>query len=280
MNLVEIRKTIITAVASDDVLVERLVLKGGNALELVHRIGQRASLDLDFSIEGDFDDPNAIGERLHAALIDRFDAVSFKVFDYVFKPRPSNNSRGQMWGGYNAEFKIISIEDARRLNFDVNAMRIQSLTIGDTTQKRTFTVEISKYEYIVGKVRANVASFDCLVYTPTMIAIEKLRAICQQLPSYTKRRNPTSRPRDFYDIHAIVTIAEVSLLDGVDLLGEMFAVKEVALGSLLEIAGQREFHRVGWPSVENAAREKLRPFDFYFDFVVTQAKKLHPLCGP
>jgi hypothetical protein len=70
---------------TDDVLVERLVLNGGNALELAHRIGQRASLDLYFSIEGDFDDPNAIGERLHAALIDRFDAVRLQSIRLCFQ---------------------------------------------------------------------------------------------------------------------------------------------------------------------------------------------------
>jgi predicted nucleotidyltransferase component of viral defense system len=70
MDLLEIRKTIITAVESDDMLVDRLVLKGGNALEIVHRIGNRASLDLDYSMEGDFDNPEIVGTRLLTALRD------------------------------------------------------------------------------------------------------------------------------------------------------------------------------------------------------------------
>jgi hypothetical protein len=45
-DLRQIRKALLTAVASDDVLYDLLVLKGGNALELSHRIGERASLDL------------------------------------------------------------------------------------------------------------------------------------------------------------------------------------------------------------------------------------------
>jgi len=39
MDLLEIRKPILVAVASDDELVHILVLKSGNALELIHKIG-------------------------------------------------------------------------------------------------------------------------------------------------------------------------------------------------------------------------------------------------
>jgi len=55
-------------------LEELLVLKGGNALELVHRLGSRASVDLDFSLEEDAD-PGSLAERLERALRDRFDAL-------------------------------------------------------------------------------------------------------------------------------------------------------------------------------------------------------------
>jgi len=47
MDPVEIRRMTIKALFSDDFLLEQLVLKGGNALNLVHRIGNRSSLDID-----------------------------------------------------------------------------------------------------------------------------------------------------------------------------------------------------------------------------------------
>jgi predicted nucleotidyltransferase component of viral defense system len=47
------RKTLV-AMFSDDELMERLVLKGGNALDLVYGISTRASVDLDFSLDGEF----------------------------------------------------------------------------------------------------------------------------------------------------------------------------------------------------------------------------------
>jgi len=280
VDLLDIRKTIITAVASDDVLVDLLVLKGGNALEIVHQIGARASLDLDFSIEGDFEDPDEIGKRLFAALQDRFDALGFEVFDYQFDPRPSNGVPGQKWGGYSAEFKLISRSESQRLNHDLEAMRKQSHVIGEASQRRVFSIEISKHEYCAGRATATVNSFDCLVYTPAMIAVEKLRAICQQFPSYSQRKHPTARPRDFYDIYSVVTSKNVDLAADAVLLKEMFGIKEVPLSLLAEVTAQREFHRQGWSAVEHAVRGPLKPFDFYFDFVVGEIQKLQSLWNP
>jgi hypothetical protein len=39
MDFREIRRVVITAVFSDDVLFDKLVLKGGNALNIVHQVG-------------------------------------------------------------------------------------------------------------------------------------------------------------------------------------------------------------------------------------------------
>jgi hypothetical protein len=106
MDLLEIRKLILIAVASDDELVEVLVLKGGNALELIDKIGDRSSLDLDFSLEDDFKDLEAVRERLFRALRDRFDSVGMVVFDERFYRKPPG-SDGAAWGGYVGEFKLI-----------------------------------------------------------------------------------------------------------------------------------------------------------------------------
>ena len=52
MEFEPLRREVIIAIASDDFLWERLVLKGGNALDIVLGIGGRTSVDVDFSIEG------------------------------------------------------------------------------------------------------------------------------------------------------------------------------------------------------------------------------------
>lgn len=280
IDLTEIRKLIVVSIASDDVLMERLVLKGGNALELVHRIGERASLDLDYSMEDDFEDLDDVRARLFRALRDRFDSVGLVVFDEKLEPRPSMVSPGQgvRWGGYTAEFKLISRERFRALAGNVDAMRRESEVSG-SDQRRKFTIDISKFEYCVGKQRTIVDSYDCFVYTPTMIGAEKLRAICQQMPGYPQRRHPAPRARDFYDIHAVVAHAGVDFgaASTKELVRHMFAAKEVPLALLAEIDAHREFHRASWPAVELSVRGTVKPFDHYVDFVRAEAAKLQAL---
>lgn len=280
LDLVEIRKRILTAVASDDLLMELLVLKGGNALELVHRIGERASLDLDFSMEGDVEDTTDLNVRLERAVRDRLDAAGFVVFDWRFGPRPTTLPIGRdgRWGGYRAEFKLLPKELHRQLNGDLEAMRRRASEAGPDHQ-RVFMIDISKFEFCRGNMIADVDHFTCRVYTPSMIAAEKLRAICQQMPEYPQRRNPAPRPRDYYDIHAIATHARVQLVDELDLVRNMFGAKDVAC-SLIRFIGrdrERSFHQQGWDAVVQAVRGEVKPFDFYFDFLAAEALKLHPL---
>ena len=49
-----IKKLTIIAMFSDDDLLNRLVLKGGNALDIVYRLNSRSSIDVDFSMEEEF----------------------------------------------------------------------------------------------------------------------------------------------------------------------------------------------------------------------------------
>jgi addiction module HigA family antidote len=72
----DILKLTITALFSDDVLFEQLVLKGGNAMTLVYHISPRVSLDLDFSMEADFDNVEEVQARMEYVLADRFNNQS------------------------------------------------------------------------------------------------------------------------------------------------------------------------------------------------------------
>ncbi|RZK44951.1 MAG: hypothetical protein EOO61_01945, partial [Hymenobacter sp.] len=51
-----IKRLVIVALVTDDILMETLVLKGGNALSIAYGVGNRGSVDLDFSMEQDFED--------------------------------------------------------------------------------------------------------------------------------------------------------------------------------------------------------------------------------
>jgi hypothetical protein len=264
---------------SDDVLFRKLVLKGGNAISLVYRYGARGSLDVDFSIEGEFEDTEDAAKRIARALTDRFDAAGFIVFDYEFGPRPviaaADNPK---WGGYRIKFKIIERDKHRRFGGDPEAVRRNATVIGPA-QQRVFTIDISKWEFCEGKTETQLEEFTIYVYTPPMLAIEKIRAICQQMPEYEIRVAKTARARDFYDLHVIVEESKIDLADqeNLELARQIFAAKEVRLQLMGLMEKYREFHRQDWPSVEATVGPELRPFDFYFDFVLGIVKKLESL---
>lgn len=280
MDLSAIRRLIIIAVCSDDVLLDILVLKGGNALNLVHGIGARTSLDIDFSMSGDFEDLKEAERRLSRALTDRFDSHGYMVFDCTLVQVPSGELSNPRWGGYRAEFKLLEKATYQQISHDINDMRRHALTVVEDPQaSRRFRIEISKYEYCEGKQAVEVEDYLCYVYTPAMIAAEKLRAICQQMPEYPFVRHKTARARDFYDIYAVVTARrlDMSIPEHVDLIRHVFQAKEVPLTLLRKIPETRAFHSQDWAAVRNTLGREEQGFDFYFDFVVGLIQKLKPL---
>lgn len=277
----QIRRLTITALFSDDLLFDQIVLKGGNAMTIVHGISSRTSLDLDFSLEADFNDVEEIGRRAEQALAGRFAPRGFVPFDVKLAPKPTatKKNRSPRWGGYRLEFKLVDEDRYQRLKDDLERLRREAMVTGPN-QLKVFSVDFSKWEYTAGKTSAELDSYTIYVYSPRMIALEKVRAICQQMEEYTfTRTTRTPRARDFYDIHAIVTKTDFRFgsAENAEPLKAIFAAKEVPLSLLGKIAGQREFHRADWPSVQATTTGPLEEFDFYFDFTVRQLKPLHPL---
>lgn len=280
MDFADIRRVAITALFSDDMLVEHLVLKGGNALSLVYGLTKRTSLDLDFSMASDFDNFEEARDRLFRVLKDRFDAVGQTVFDEKLEPKPKLDGEDlkPWWGGYQLRFKLIERPKYDALKERSDKLRMRA-TVTGTKQERTFTVDFSKCEYTEGKVEHKFDDYIIYVYTPEMIVIEKLRAICQQLPEYVHKGRPSARARDFYDIQRVVTALSINLgsVENLELTRHIFAAKEVPLSYLGTIHGQREFHRPDWAAVVDSTDEDLQEFDFYFDFVLQQIERLKTL---
>src|SRR5690349_7055812 len=137
MTLEEIRRITIVAMFSDDWLMERLVLKGGNELTVVYGISARTSLDIDFSIDGDFSEVDEAERRIGAALSRRFDLAGYTVFDYRFekKPKLQRQDEAPRWGGYVAKFKIIETEQFRRLSSNVHELRKYAALTGPHQQR-------------------------------------------------------------------------------------------------------------------------------------------------
>jgi hypothetical protein len=146
-------------------------------------------------------------------------------------------------------------------------------------QQRVFNIDISRWEFCEGKTETKLDEFAIYVYTPPMLAIEKIRAICQQMPEYPMRVAKTARARDFYDIHVIIEESKIDLSDrgNMELVRQIFAAKKVLLDLMGLIEKYREFHRQDWPSVEATVGQGLKSFDFYFDYVLGVVKKLEPL---
>lgn len=280
MDFTQARELVLVAIGSDDVLCDLLVLKGGSALELVHKLGNRGSLDSDFSMEGSVDDPAVLEGRLTRAITDRFDAAGFVAFDHKmeFQPRRKAGSVPDWWGGYNYTFKIIALEDFKRLGGDLEQIRRDSLPL-DASMRRSCEIQMSRAEYCRDSEVFPVGDgYPLRVYTLGMIACEKLRAVCQQMAEYEMNSSNAraARARDFYDIYMITEVAGVDLTTGphLDILRAMFKAKHVPLSFLLKIERDREHHRQDWPKVVNAVSGKLEPFDFYFDSVLRLVDRL------
>ncbi len=282
----EIKRLAVIAIFSDDDLFERLVLKGGNALDLVHHVSTRASIDLDFSMEHDFEPGQLEGvrQRVEYRLRQTFRPARYEVFDVSLEERPERVTPdvADFWGGYVLKFKLIDAAKFAELGGDLETVRRNAVPVGPRNRTR-FEIDISKFEYCAGKQSAELDGFTIYVYTPAMLVCEKLRAICQQMPEYADRvkHQPAPRARDFLDIHDTLVHFGLDLTTPAnpDLLRRVFDAKRVPLGLLANIAGQREFHRQDWPAVQATVRPgvQLKDFDFYVDFVVALCRRLEPL---
>lgn len=260
----------------DEKLMYGLVLKGGNALQLVYHITDRASMDIDFSIEGDFSklDYQRINSTLEALLNDEFQKENLIVFDTRFKEKPKSNTVPE-WKGYNIEFKIIEKENWTADNLE-KTRRSAIKIIGQSTK---FSIDISSFEHIASAKKYDLDGTVLRVYTPEMIVIEKLRALCQSIPEY-QRIVPTARvkgrARDFYDIWNICNQypMDLSSESNQKLITEIFAAKRVPLEFLELLPQNKDLQKENWKSVEDTLISEHKGFEFYFDYVLQLVNKI------
>lgn len=288
-QLERIKKLAIIALFVDDDLMDTLVLKGGNALDIVYKIAPRASIDLDLSIENEFDSTeiDSIRNRIEQSLRLIYNENDYEVFDVtlVEKPAVLNNNTPHFWGGYQLEFKVISREKYSKITENIQSLRRNAEVVGPHN-RRKLRVDISKHEYCAVKNRFDLDGYNIYVYPPELIVIEKLRAICQQTEEYCKtigKSHREARARDFFDIHTVLDHFEIDLTarQNIDLVKRVFAAKEVPLFLIARISDSREFHRSDFKAVEDTVKPKvkIKDFDYYFDFVVHQCGFLAEALG-
>ena len=284
--LEKVKRLTIAALVADDILMGILVLKGGNALNLAYEISSRGSIDIDFSMERDFTEreKGMLRNQIDSLLNSEFNRAGLRVVDAKLLDRPKgiDETVKNFWGGYTLEFKLIEQEKYDALQGDPELVRRNTISLHGNNSP-VFCVDISKYEYVASKRPKEINGSVVYVYTPEMLALEKLRALCQQVREYrkvVKRMTSKSRARDFYDIHNLLTSfrLDFSSKENVQLAEHIFSAKRVPLAYVGKLEEYREWHRQSWPAVLQTIHqgEQVAEFDFYFDFVLERFAHLSP----
>lgn len=272
----KIKRLTLRALVSDEKLMYGLVLKGGNALQLVYEMTDRASLDIDFSIDGDFtaDDFEFLKANFYSILNAEFEKEGLYAFDIEFIEKPRQNAVKE-WKGYQLLFKTI---DSDKFDPDnLSEARNYAYKIYDNNSTK-FSVEISSYEYTVSKRKVDFDGTILYVYTPEMIVFEKIRALCQSMPEYQTiipSAKVKGRARDFYDIWNICRNHDIDFQSAhnKDMLGNIFNAKRVPLEFLDLIEHNKDLQHQNWESVSaTIPLDHDKGFEFYFDFVMEKIK--------
>lgn len=284
----KLRTITLIALFSDDVMLETLVLKGGNALDIGYGFNSRASMDLDFSMSQDFADMGLtdleqVRQRLEDILSTTFIEHGYKVFEVKIKAKPKKQivETQDFWAGYEVNFKIIEPEKYEANKDKPVWLAAKAIPVSDT--KKNISIDFGRHEY-TGDTQwiDDIKGFEGFlvpIYTPTLIVLEKLRAICQQMEDYLIGigKDPgfgKPRPRDFYDIYTILKSPKVS----VDLkdnatqlhLRKCFNAKRVPVQLITKIWETRAFHKQDEPKLRESIqiKDNFQGFDFYFDYVL------------
>jgi len=282
--LEKIRRCAIVSVVSNDDLMDRLVLKGGTAIDLVYQISGRASIDVDFSMQDKFhdDELSDVMSIIKSALEETFKQEGLCVFDITLDEKPDKISAEykDFWGGYKIGFKVIPYDFYNPNSANIDTLRRNATVVGQN-QKRIFEIEISKFEYCGAKVSMEIDGYTVYVYTTEMLVLEKIRAICQQNPEYKgiiKTFRATARARDFYDIYILLEHSPKNLnaKETKELLKAIFEAKKVPLDYIYKVKNDREFHRTDYASLKDTVKIgiQLEEFDFYFDYVVAKLESI------
>lgn len=284
-KLRKIRKMALIAIFADDYLLEKFVLKGGSAIDLAYKIDGRASIDIDVSMENDFnnDEFEEVKTKLEMSLNNIFQEEGFFVFDYKFDRSPLKKASNQpfFWGGYSVEFKFISADKKDIIIENLDKARQLAEVVNQGNGKK-FTIDISKFEYCKEKMEVEIDGYTVYVYTPKMLVIEKLRAICQGMKEYKLNHClKPARTRDFYDIYLLVQSFEIQFSSqDKELIEAVFKIKEVEIDLLGNIEKYRKHYYQGIGSLyDTIPTDRVLNFDVYFEFVLNIVKELLPEMG-
>lgn len=270
MTIEEVIREAILAVFSSPHLRPMLFLKGGAALRLLEPGQPRLSLDIDFSTDTTIGDPESFFGEMATALQDHFFKLGLDAIDarHVRRPRRPRAGRDGFWGGWVFSFKLSPHSDAD----ESLEKRIRQAMIPTGSHSSKIEIQLSEHEYCEIIDTIKMGQVEINLYSPALMVLEKIRAICQQHPAYRFSLNK-NRARDFFDIFTLLKTQRNDpkfILDLAYHIDAVFEAKQVPLtiaieGGMFEpdfIDGQ-EF---GFLSVRDAVRGgKVQDFSFYVE---------------
>ncbi|MFT8666917.1 MAG: nucleotidyl transferase AbiEii/AbiGii toxin family protein [Liquorilactobacillus ghanensis] len=295
MNQEQIRNTVITSIFSNDILLDKLTLKGGNALDF-QGVTDRASQDIDFAItDGVNFNREKYGPMIKKSLIDGFAAVGYEVINFKLDVRPQkkskvieqynneNDFKDIVWEGYYIKFGIIQKEKYEFL-IKNNVKNIGAQAETTWGNKKNIEIDLSKGEYTDPREEKELDGYTIYIYTPIMLVYEKMRASCQQLPQYTLG-SPKERARDLFDIYEIIIqtdnlYEQVLNPENIYILKKMFILKGVSFKLLTKLSSYKEelakdYKNNVLPQIRSDKNKQ--DFDFIFSFAEMLFKQVYEL---
>lgn len=260
----------LTAIYKEDTFNQNLYLKGGQAIRLLENIRTRFSADIDFSVQNKINDQDEFFNQIKDTLYIEFSNNELHLFDFNFTRKPKVKSEGtpDFWGGWQVEFKLIY--DSKKFK-KLEIQRREAL-IPSGCQSSIINIDISEYEYCNSIETVKLETVIVKTYSRTLIVLEKIRAICQQHPTYILKGND-SRARDFYDIEKLwqKVLREKNQVVFINEcrkhIGHVFKAKEVPL-DIMEFIFEETFielQKQAWETVKNSVSERIDDFEYYVE---------------
>lgn len=284
MDEKELIKLTIKGIFSQPKLLDVLVLKGGNALDLIYGGSGRASNDVDLSM--DMSKPELPKDELEHLISTGLKTVfadsGLTVFDIEFKEVPKNMTPdlSEFWGGYKVLFKAVSSDKYTEEKEMYGRMQASGLQLGG---KGKIHIDVSRHEYCDPKQIAQLDDVDVSVYTTDMIVAEKLRAICQQTDLYTEqtKSHKTSRAKDYFDIYTLYERGAFSGITPVFAaeIKSAFLAKNVGRDCLLLASNDKAHHENSFIELVESLNTDIEvlAFEEYFEFVMKLLQVVHSL---
>ena len=269
MTIEELLRELIIAIYSSPRLAKLLILKGGSAMRIFDHLSSRLSFDADFSIEEPLERMTPVIKEMETRLTARFSGLGYDIIDFKFqrKPKAAKKVFPEWWGGWACEFKLVS---RRHRGKSLDAKRRYALK-PEPSPSPKITIDLSEHDYCGKRRTKTVADSRIQAYSKEMLVLEKLRAICQQHPSYPYRQERRNRARDFYDIHSLtVDTSDTFIRCCRQHVKAVFLAKEVPLRILNALWDDETFideFRRGFAQVQDTVHGRLNEFDAYLEHV-------------